>query len=76
MLLTSTGKVPWSAGEVRRDDWNPLLPIELLQPDQKLRDAVDLIVMRTIWKREELPHECRKPGGVLWQIDMAGLDFG
>ena len=64
-----------SADDVGRDDWNRL-PNNLLHPDEKLRDAVDLIVIRTIWKREELPHECRKPGGVLWQINMNRLDFG
>jgi len=33
-----------SADDVGRDDWNRL-PNNLLHPDEKLRDAVDLIVM-------------------------------
>jgi hypothetical protein len=43
----STGKISWSADDEDRDECHWTLT-KLLHPDEKLRDAVDLIVIGAI----------------------------
>src|SRR5260370_29160085 len=45
-------------------------------PFQELRDAVDLIVVTTVRKGEQLEQEAAEPFGFLRQVEMAGFDLG
>ena len=44
-----------------------------LNPAQKLRDTVNLIVVASVWKGEQFIEEVVKPGGVFWQMNLAGF---
>jgi len=47
----------------------------LCSPVQELRNAVDLVVMPTIWKCEKFKHECVKPGSLAWKVDVPCLNL-
>jgi len=48
----------------------------VLPPGQKLRDAVDLVVMATVREREHFAQEFGMPGGVFREVDLSRLELG
>ena len=48
---------------------------KVLPPGQKLRDAVDLVVMAAVWKREHFAQEVGMPVGVFGAMDLPGLEL-
>src|SRR6266496_1303604 len=47
----------------------------LLDPAQKLRNTINLIVVPSIWKTKQLIEKVVQPGGVSRQMDLAGFDL-
>ena len=46
-----------------------------LEPIEKLRNTIDLIVVTAIRKREQFVQKISEPGGILGQVNMAGLNL-
>src|SRR5208283_653905 len=62
---------PWPRDDDRRDDWDVELEILALPPEQKLRDAVDLVVVSSVGEGQKLRQELTEPRRVLGKMDVA-----
>src|ERR1700732_808608 len=52
---------------------NVTKPIRVLQPAEELGNAIDLIIVTTVWKRQQLREELAQPCRALWQIGVSRL---
>ena len=43
---------------------------------ERLTLFVDLIIVTTVWKRQQLGEELAQPCRALWQIDVSRLNLG
>jgi hypothetical protein len=45
----------------------------VLQPSEELRNAIDLIIVTTVWKWQKLREELAEPQGAVRQVDVTRL---
>src|SRR5258708_28778769 len=60
--------------EDRRTQHRILIPI-VLQPSEELRNAIDLIIVTTVWKRQKLGEEVAEPRRAVRQVDVTCLNL-
>ena len=68
-------KVPWPRDRDWRDDGHVELEILALPPEQELRDAVDLVVVRPLGKARSSDRNSAEPGRILGKMHVARLDL-
>src|ERR1022692_4277841 len=73
----SHSKRPFSrSGEYVRRDYGDVISIRVvLKPTEELGNAVDLIVMTAVWKRQQLGEEFGKPSCALGQMNVTRFDL-
>src|SRR6266487_150780 len=76
LIAVVKSRVPRRPGNDDGGDYHDSALIQvLLDPAQKLRDTVNLIVVASVGKTKQLIEKVVQPGGVSRQMDLAGFDL-